>query len=330
MRRITLSLGLFGLLFFMAPAVSCGSGADNPRRPVPTAQAPTMQAAENAARVAYLTDTADRLKPLHKKMGPVFDGDWLTMHEEPGQTFQKYLTSDPVLPEGKRRTLYILPIGEFDSEEKHIMALVDTFMGMFFGLPMRTLEGVPLNPPIEVTRVLIHNEERQVWTTYLLRDVLMPRLPDDAAALLGFTTTDIWPGKGWNYVFGMATWKDRVGIWSLNRFGDPGAGLDEYRLVLRRTLKLSAHETGHTFGIKHCTAYECLMCGTNNLNETDRRPMALCPECLAKLCWATGADPVERYDKLAEFCLQHKLAEEAEFFERSKKALTAEKPPSGQ
>jgi archaemetzincin len=78
------------------------------------------------------------------------------------------------------------------------------------------------------------------------------------------------------------------------------------------------------FSLLHCTLYECNMCGSNHREEADRRPIALCPECLAKVCWATRADPVERFAKLAAFCHEHGLKPEQEFYERSLRALDGE------
>lgn len=48
-------------------------------------------------------------------------------------------------------------------------------------------------------------------------------------------------------------------------------------------MKVSAHELIHTFGVHHCIYYECLMNGSNNLDEADHRPMELCPVDLRKL-----------------------------------------------
>jgi len=42
---------------------------------------------------------------------------------------------------------------------------------------------------------------------------------------------------------------------------------------------------------------------------------------MAKVCWATGADPVERHRKLADFCQSHGLDDEADFYKRSLHAL---------
>ena len=47
----------------------------------------------------------------------------------------------------------------------------------------------------------------------------------------------------------------------------------------------------------------------------------LCPICLAKLTWATGTEPIGRYRRLAAFCRENGLVEEAEFFRRSIEVL---------
>ena len=40
----------------------------------------------------------------------------------------------------------------------------------------------------------------QIQTGYVLREVLAPRRPPDALALLGLTAVDLFPGPGWNFV----------------------------------------------------------------------------------------------------------------------------------
>jgi WD40 repeat protein len=37
---------------------------------------------------------------------------------------------------------------------------------------------------------------------YILHEVLEPQRPTDALAYLALTGSDLWPGKGWNFVFG--------------------------------------------------------------------------------------------------------------------------------
>jgi len=148
-------------------------------------------------------------------------------------------------------------------------------------------------------------------TTYLLEDLLPPRRPADAVALLALTPVDLWPGEGWNYVFGQASLTERVGVWSSARYGDPTQSDEAYHLCLTRMLKVATHETGHMFGIEHCTAYECGMNGSNSLTEADRGPLSFCPECSAKIWWSCAADPAKWYASLAEFGEKHDLKDEA-------------------
>jgi archaemetzincin len=162
----------------------------------------------------------------------------------------------------------------------------------------------------------------QILSTYVLDTVLYPRLPKDATAYIAFTPSDLWPGEGWNFVFGQASLSHRVGVWSLFRFGDPDESDEAFRLCLKRTIKTATHETGHMFSMLHCIQYKCNMCGSNHLAESDRRPLWLCPHCLAKLCWATKADPENRFERLAAFCEKNGLGQEKAFFEKSLAALS--------
>ena len=117
---------------------------------------------------------------------------------------------------------------------------------------------------------------------------------------------------------GQASLGERVGVWSLYRQGDPEA---EFTTCLRRTLKTAVHETGHMFGIAHCTAYECGMNGSNHRAEADSRPLWFCPEDEMKVWWACRVDPAARYDRLSQFADEHGLAPEARFWRASRAAL---------
>ena len=270
----------------------------------------------------------EKLRPLHRPLAPPEPGDWLAEHDEPGQTFAEYRSSDPVTARGMRRVIYIQPIGAFTADQRRVVELTADFIGRYFGLPVRTPPDIPVGAdwPDHAKRKHPSWGDKQLLTTHILDEVLEPSLPDDAATLLGFTAWDLWPGRGWNFVFGQASLRKRVGVWSIYRNGDPGGDERERRLVLLRTIKTATHETGHMLSMLHCTAYECNMCGSNHRNEADRRPLALCPECLAKLVLATGVDPIARFESLAEFARAHGLETEAGFYDRSREALTGAGP----
>jgi archaemetzincin len=263
-----------------------------------------------------------RLLPLHTKLGEPKPHDWLTEHSESGQTFRQYLHNQPVKVDSKRRVVYVQPLGDFNPTQKKIVDETAEFMGVYFQLPVKIREGLSLDlVPATARRKSGMFGSQQILTTYVLTEVLKPRLPKDAVVFIALTTADLWPGEGWNYVFGQASLSDRVGIWSINRYGNPSRSDAAYRLCLLRTLKTATHETAHMFTMVHCTLYECNMCGSNHLDEADRRPLEVCPHCLAKLSYATDADPATRFEKLIDFYKSHGLAAEQAFCEKSLVAL---------
>lgn len=271
---------------------------------------------------AKIKKTIRQLKPLHEKIGEPKPGEWLASHEEEGQTFQQYVRIRPNTLTRQRNKLYIQPIGEFSKKQVELIKLSHEFLGIYFNCKVETLETKSEKDiPDDAQRDHPSWGDHQLLTTHILEKILAPEVPDDAFATIAFTSSDLWPGKGWNFVFGYASFRERVGVWSLYRFGDPEKSEDDFKKCLRRTLKVATHETGHMFSIRHCIAYQCNMQGSNSLPESDRQPTHLCPECHAKILHATGAAPIKRYERLIEFCKTHGLKEEMQFFEKSKDAL---------
>ncbi len=243
-------------------------------------------------------------------------GEWLYDHPETGQSFEEYLRSQPTAPEPARRTLAILPLGELGESQRKIVALSADYLGRHFGLPVRIL------PPHALTDVPARARRNkfgstQLLTRWLLDSVLPPLRPTDSTALLAFTTSDLWPGDNWNFVFGEATFDKRVGVWSLFRNGDPDESPAAFTLALERALKTAVHETGHMFSLPHCTRYACVQAGINSTEESDRAPLWLCPECLPKVAWVTSTDPRERLAQPLEFCRTNGLSGAAKHFERA-------------
>jgi archaemetzincin len=274
-------------------------------------------------RQAELGALAARLATLHQRKVAPGPSDWLAHHAEAGQTFREWRDQDPVLPDletgpNHRHWLYVQPLGALPGARARIVRLASEYLELFFGLPVRTRHSLPLSlVPPEARRIHPTQRSPQILSGFVLDRLLAPRLPEDAAAYISFTAADLWPGEGWNFVFGQASLRDRVGVWSVARYGDPDAGEAAFREVLARTLKVAVHETGHMFSMRHCTAYECVMNGVNNQDESDRSPLWLCPECLAKVLLATGQDATTRYERLAAFAQAQGLEREAAMFRAS-------------
>jgi archaemetzincin len=249
--------------------------------------------------------------------------DWLSAHKEKGQTYRQFVDSGPNLPRGIRRKLYIQPLGKFDKDKAPSIKVLQEYTAAYY-YPMQVVVLPPIDPAN--IRGRENGGRRQLLTTDVL-DALEKRLPADAYSMLGLTMTDLYAGEGWNFVFGQARLRARVGVFSFARYHPSFRGgkvEDEEtvkRLVLKRAAKVLTHETGHMFGVKHCVHFHCNMNGANNLVEADASPMHLCPVCLRKLHHAVRFDPVARYKKLLKFCQQYGLKEEAVWVEKRIKKI---------
>ncbi|MCP4653496.1 MAG: hypothetical protein GY858_08990 [Candidatus Omnitrophica bacterium] len=269
--------------------------------------------------VEPLTLAIEKVRSLHETISAPGPYDWLAQHYEPGQTFKEYYQNNPISAQDERRIIYIQPLGNFTDTERKIINTTAEFIHLFYNLEVKIIEDITLDViPKKAKRQHPQWKMEQILSTYVLEEILIPTLPKDAAALIAFSSSDLWPGEGWNFVFGQASIEDRVGVWSIYRNGNPDK---EFKLCLMRTLKTAVHEIGHMFSILHCTKYECGMCGFNHRKESDTRPLWFCPECMAKVCLATSANPIIRYQKLTTICQKYDLKNEQEFYQKSSQAL---------
>lgn len=273
----------------------------------------------NAEPDALVFEKLISLHHVKKAPGPY---DWLAQHPEPGQTLAEFIASKPVLPNKSRQTIYIMLLGDFDEKARQIVAQTAEFIRVYYGLPVKWASPVALAAiPASAQRVHPTTKDKQILTRYVLEEVLKPAVPRDAFCLIAFTASDLWPGQGWNFVFGEASLDDRVGVWSIYRNGNPNASQEEYKLCLLRTIKTGTHEIGHMFSLLHCIFYECNMNGSNYRKEADARPLYLCPVCLRKLQWGLKFDLKLRFQNLTELCERLGLQEESKFYQDSLKVL---------
>lgn len=297
-------------LYIALGAAGCGNSHQD--------RTSNMAAAREAKKERKeLRDSIRKIEPFFTPMGKPGNSDWLASHNEPGQTFDEYLDADPAKPTKERQKLYVLPLGRFNAKQQKVIRTAAKYLEAFYDLPVEQMPPRQLDPPRPAVRTNPLTRTRQIKTGYILDQILKPVLPTDAAALIAFTADDLYPDESMNYLFGQASFDDRVGVWSLSRLDDN----TNERGFLLRTLKISVHETGHMFSMRHCTKYECVMSGTNHLAEIDSRPIDACPECMAKVCWISDISPADRYQKLEQFCKSHKLANEAAEFGRKAAAV---------
>jgi archaemetzincin len=232
------------------------------------------------------------------------DGDWLAVHRETEQTFDAFVKSKPNRPDKARNKIYLLPLGEFAKRQAPPVDKLREYAAAFFCMKVEVLPSMALADSDVTTRINPYNKKRQVLTGDVL-SILKRKLPGDAFCLLAITMEDLYPDPMWNFVFGQASLRERVGVYSFVRYdpafyGDRRAE-DYQKLVLRRSCKVLVHETAHMFGVTHCIYFRCVLNGSNHLAESDSRPMHLCPVCLRKLHYSIAFDVVKRYRALRKF-----------------------------
>jgi archaemetzincin len=231
----------------------------------------------------------DQFEPLPKP-GP---NDWLANHPEPGQTFEEFVASRPNRPDQQRNAIYIQPLGDFTSVESPSLTLLQQFASAFFVMPVKILGALDIEKENITSRRNPGSGQRQLLTGDIL-SLLKRRVSADAFCTIAASMIDLYPDPSWNFVFGQASLRERVGVYSFACYL-----ADDPKLVLRRSCKVLAHETSHMFGVAHCIFYRCIMNGSNHLAESDARPMHLCPIDLKKLQWSVGFDVEHRARTLA-------------------------------
>jgi archaemetzincin len=263
-------------------------------------------------------DLANKLGKNDFPMPAVQASDWLAQHPEKDQNLQAYMASKPNRPDAKRTTIYLQPIGSKDPELAGWLAKTAEYLRLVYHQP------VVVRPWKTEDQLKWKGSRKSVFghvqrsAPFLLDSVLRKELPSDALGLMAITSSDVYANPKGNYVFGLGSYRARVGVTSVFWFREgkvpPGK-------VLRRLLKTASHEFGHMLSISHCVHAVCTMNGTNSLHETDRKPNRFCSQCSSKLHWNLGFKPDTHYKELAAWFRKEGLVEDALLAMKDEKAL---------
>lgn len=270
-----------------------------------------------AAPFCFTDDVADKLKAVQdlKNRLSVQDvkitednkNDWMRSNpNDPSATFDRFLKFEPKGLSSDKTTIYIQTLGSLTPEHAKTLSEVREFLHAFYQMPVEIkrsvgTQGIPSRrgqlDADAINASILHKQREQ---------------QKDAAAIIGVTESDLF-ARAYSFVFGHSSDTDRVNIWSMNRFGD-SSNPAELKTILRRSLRISAHELGHSFTMHHCKSNRCLMNGYNHLRDLDQAPLEMCSECLAKLFWMIGVRTPKqlkkRYENLIAFGEKNGLAEE--------------------
>ena len=252
--------------------------------------------------------------------------DWLAWHHESVQTFEQFLREPHNVPNAQRHVIYIQPLDAI-GDDRALLEKLRLFAEAFFDTEVRLL------PPLRLDLTKVRHRDNAFTKTFQLHTadilkMLRPALPADAFCLLGVTMTDLYPDDSWNFVFGVAELKDRIGVYSFARFDPmndpfhPELRFQRDTVILRRACRVLAHETGHMFGIRHCTFYRCLMNGANHLDESDSQPLHLCPVDFQKLQSSVRFDPLPHTRRLADVTRELGFADEAKWYSKRVRHVT--------
>jgi archaemetzincin len=261
------------------------------------------------------------LASLHKEKAAPQPGEWLSEHKEKYQTLGEYIRLKPTQADSIRNKIYIVRIGAFTTAESQIVSKTANYLRLFYGLEVRYMRLPDTTKYLQGSRERMDTGlGRQLNASHILNGILAPVLPSDAAVLIALTNVDLYPGNDWNYIFGLASLKKRVGVWSMKRFGVPD-NPREFDKCFQRTIRTATHEIGHMFSLRHCVKYECCMNGSNNLFELDDRPTYFCPDCLAKYCWNFKQPAALHLNRVKSFWQEEKNTQLTQFYNQSLEAL---------
>jgi len=254
--------------------------------------------------------------------------DWLAVHRETGQGFDEFVKSKPNRPGEVRRKIYLQPLGQFPAGQVPLVESLREYAGAYFDMEVELLPSLALSASNITTRINPYTRNRQILTGDVLA-ILRKNLPSDAFCVLAITMEDLYPEPSWNFVFGQASLRGRVGVYSFARYDPAFYGQkrdkDYEKVLLRRSCKVLVHETGHMFGLQHCIYFRCVLNGSNHLKESDSRPLRLCPVCLRKLQYSTEFNVVDRYGELFHFYQRSGFEDEAKWIEGRLKRMLGDK-----
>jgi archaemetzincin len=118
---------------------------------------------------------------------------------------------------------------------------------------------------------------QQYYSTAILQQ--MERAADPDARVLGITGCDLYVPV-LTFVFGEAQLDGNCAVVSTARLKDEFYGLPPREDLLRaRLVKEAAHELGHTFGLRHCADWRCVMSSSHGVERLDVKGADFCKAC---------------------------------------------------
>jgi len=196
---------------------------------------------------------------------------------------------------------------------------------IFFQLPARVEKPMELkidDAKKQLTRKVpigrrLPGYETQYDAGTILDSILLPRIPKDAVVYLGITMQDLY-ADDLNYVFGLGSERQRVGVYSFVRYfpefwnqkRQPGAE----KTALLRACKVLNHETGHMFGLSHCVFYNCSMNGSMSCRRRTRHRCISVRSASGNCSGTSDSMARSSLRNCRRFIARHELKEDGAFY----------------
>jgi archaemetzincin len=118
---------------------------------------------------------------------------------------------------------------------------------------------------------------RQYHSTAIIQR--LERAADPDARVLGVTGHDLYVPV-LTFVFGEAQLDGACAVVSTARLHEEFYGLPRRDELMReRLVKEAAHELGHTFGLRHCADWRCVMSSSHGVERLDVKGEEFCKAC---------------------------------------------------
>jgi archaemetzincin len=118
---------------------------------------------------------------------------------------------------------------------------------------------------------------RQYYSTAIIQR--LERAADPDARVLGVTSCDLYVPV-LTFVFGEAQLDGNCAVVSTARLVEEVYGMPRRDDLFReRLIKESTHELGHTFGLRHCPDWRCVMASSHAVERLDVKGAEFCKAC---------------------------------------------------
>jgi archaemetzincin len=112
---------------------------------------------------------------------------------------------------------------------------------------------------------------------------LLRHRPDPTSKILGIVPVDLFIPV-LTFVFGEAQLDGPGALVSTCRLHTEYYGLPpDEGLLVERAIKECVHELGHSFGLVHCRASDCVMRSSGSVDEVDLKRSDFCGRCAREL-----------------------------------------------